>query len=169
MPAFNSTIQNNCEPSLHTEAVQNFNNNRIGVCKEICPVECNSFDLSISEFSFKLPDGEFPEHYAELNIFYETFFYTLISQTPKISEDALWGTIGGHVGLFVGATFLSLGEIIDLFLGIVRILVITRDVTIIRKKTQYVLNVQVKKEGKKLKRERVFKIRQKSNDSVVRI
>ncbi len=73
------------------------------------------------------------------------------------------------MGLFVGATFLSLGEIIDLFLGIVRILVITRDVTIIRKKTQYVLNVQVKKEGKKLKRERVFKIRQKSNDSVVRI
>jgi len=148
MPAFNSTIKNNCEPSLHAEAVQNFYNNRIGVCREICPVECNSFDLSISEFSFKLPDGEFPEHYAELNIFYETFFYTLISQTPKISENALWGTIGGHVGLFVGATFLSLGEIIDLFLGIIR---------------------KVKKYGKKVKRERVFKIRQKSSDSVVRI
>ncbi len=112
-----------CDPKIFVGTTDTFNDLGESVaCKEICPIECNSFSFSISEYSFKLPNYV-PANYAELLIFYETFEYTIISQSPKITEDALWGTIGGLVGLFLGATFLSLGELLEFVLSVVTIVI----------------------------------------------
>jgi hypothetical protein len=78
--------------------------------------------LSISEFGFKLPDGHFPREYAELNVFYETFYYTAVSQFPKVTWQSLLGNVGGLFGLFLGASFLSFGEIFEFSFCVVKIL-----------------------------------------------
>ncbi len=154
-PAFNAQVRDVCNASAIDEALLRWTNDKIGECKEICPIQCNGFEFSVSEFSFKLPSAV-PENYVRLNIFYETFFYTSISQTPKITEDALWGTIGGFVGLFLGASVLSLGEFIELFLSAVRIVVVSRRVMVVQNNS--VVNIRVNLDDNKVKKQRVFTI-----------
>ncbi len=68
-----------------------------------------------------LPDsGNSSGNYAELLVYYENFEYVLISQSPKVTNDVLYGTIGGLLGLFLGASFL---EIIVFVFSVVQILV----------------------------------------------
>ena len=128
-PYFNLSIRNNCDMSLMNETKYNYSNDMIASCDKICPVECHSFELSMSEFGFKLPDGQYPKDYAELTVFYETFYYTVISQSPKVTFDSVLANIGGLVGLFLGATVLSFGEIFEFFIKTVGILITRKGIT----------------------------------------
>lgn len=157
-----SSIYDKCDPSLIYETEDNYD--KIGpyeACKNFCPVECNSFKFSISEFSFKLPDF-YPENYAELNIFYETFEYTIISQTPKITLDVVLGTIGGLLGLFLGASLLTFGEIFELSLNIVKIVVFSKKAKVVNNYNNNFLQIvhlsTEAKNLKELKRRTFYKI-----------
>ena len=52
--------------------------------------------------------------YFSINAYYEDLKYTLISQQPKIELFGLISNLGGILGLFIGFTFISLLEIIEI-------------------------------------------------------
>ncbi len=156
---FNLTVINSCQLLLINKTENNYARNKIRSCEKICPLECNSFSFAISEFAFKLADGQFPRDYAELNIYYETFYYTVISQSAKISEDALWATIGGLIGLFLGASVLSLGEIIELMLNVAGIVFFSGNTTVVNKSVTNNLHIHVNKDEVVWRRSRVFKVK----------
>ena len=132
VPTFNKTIRKACDPSKVKEAENEYKDKGANkACHNLCPVECNGFSLLISSFYFKLPNDAAPS-YSELEIFYESFDYTVISQIPKTSWDEVLGTIGGLVGLFLGASVLSLGEFIELLLSVIQILLTSRNVTVVK-------------------------------------
>ena len=51
-----------------------------------------------------------------LNIFYNTLSYTLTSESPKMDIVSLCASIGGHLGLFMGISVFSLGEILQVII-----------------------------------------------------
>ena len=93
-------------------------------CRSLCPSECHSFSFSISALYFRLPDGgEYPEGYAELNVCYESFYYTVVAQEARVTLDGVLGTVGGLCGLFLGVSFVTFGEIVGFLVSVVRILI----------------------------------------------
>ena len=81
-----------------------------------CPLECDSFEYSIERFSTPLKGNE-----IKISVYYESLKYTLISQQPKTLLKDLIPNIGGILGLFIGISFLSFIEIIELFIEIILI------------------------------------------------
>jgi hypothetical protein len=122
----NLLIQNSTNYStidLYLKLIQNNIINSKCVIIE-CPEECDSISYDIFHSFSKL------ENYKniELNdciyftIFYESLSYTLIDQIPKMNVIDFISNIGGNLGLFIGVSFLSFAEIIELFIEILFIL-----------------------------------------------
>ena len=61
----------------------------------------------------------------EIYVYYDDLKYTLITQQPKTLLVDLVPNIGGILGLFVGTSFLSFVEIIELIIELIYILVET--------------------------------------------
>ena len=80
------------------------------ICAEYCPVECDSLHFSIEKFSTHSNLNE-----TKLTVYYDSLKYTLVSQQPKTLLIDLIPNIGGILGLFIGTSFLSFFEIIELF------------------------------------------------------
>ena len=53
---------------------------------------------------------------AQVNIFYDTLAYTYAEELPGCNVICLFANIGGSLGLFMGASILSIGEIIEVFM-----------------------------------------------------
>ena len=53
------------------------------------------------------------KNFYYINVFYEESKHTLISQQPKIELFGLISNLGGILGLFIGFSFISLLEIIE--------------------------------------------------------
>ena len=113
-------------------------------CSLLCPLECDSvtYDFSIynSEFPTELlynlfiSDKEFVGKYFRnesdisyekfkeraiaLNVYYPQFSYTVITELRKIPIIDLFSNIGGTLGLFLGISFLSFIEIVELVIEI---------------------------------------------------
>ena len=113
-------------------------------CSLECPLECESvtYDFSIynSEFPTELlynlfiSDKEFVKKYFKnesdisyekfkdraiaLNVYYPQFSYTVITELRKIPIIDLFSNIGGTLGLFLGISFLSFIEIVELIIEI---------------------------------------------------
>jgi len=88
-----------CDHSLIDEVIQNFN--EVGdtkICYEMCPAECSAINYELSAYDFRLPDSDYEKKFLRLNIYYETFYYTIMKQLPKTSIDTMFGTIGGLIG-----------------------------------------------------------------------
>lgn len=120
---FYSSIIDNCTPALVSQVQASFK--EIGVhklCMEMCPIACTRYSFTISSLGFRLPENVYPKEYAELIIFYETFEYTMIAQYAKVNSDVVLGTVGGLVGLFLGASILSFGELAEFLIAIIRVL-----------------------------------------------
>jgi len=101
-------------------------NNIIGSkCVKECPEECDSISYDMFHSFSKLENNK---NIDDLNdciystIFYEKLSYTLIDQIPKTNALDLISNIGGNLGLFIGVSFLSFAEIIELFIEILFIL-----------------------------------------------
>ncbi len=101
-------------------------NNIIGSkCVKECPEECDSISYDLFHSFSKLENYK---NIDDLNdcvyftIFYEKLSYTLIDQIPKTNALDLISNIGGNLGLFIGVSFLSFAEIIELFIEIFFIL-----------------------------------------------
>ena len=110
-------------------------------CKKECPLECNSIEYDIKVISTKFPNlkygkyltnnpkikSKYPEGYnitledlresiLSFSIYYTDFKYTYISQSPKMRMIDLVSNFGGLLGLFVGMSFLSFGELIQILI-----------------------------------------------------
>ena len=116
-------------------------------CSPFCPLECNTIKYDISFKSMQYPSKNyalelannskirsfFPKGYnitqddlkqsiLFLNIYYDDLSYTVITESPKILIVNLVSNIGGILGLFVGISFLSFGELFEMFFEIIFII-----------------------------------------------
>jgi len=79
-------------------------------CSKYCPLECDStyYSAMISENSIS--------NLTETQIFYNEFKYTLLTETAKTSGMDLVSNIGGMLSLFIGLSFVSLFEFIEIII-----------------------------------------------------
>jgi hypothetical protein len=122
-----------------------FKNNTIDdSCMKQCPLECESikydvllsnnvvlskqsyelFKSSIDHFvntnnEFNLTYEEIKQRYLFLNIYYSELSFIKISESPKTSIIDLLSNLGGTLGLYVGISFLSFIEIVEIILEII--------------------------------------------------
>ena len=56
---------------------------------------------------------EFKDRYSRMFVYFETLQYTVVEQHPSMSLVELLSNIGGQLGLYLGASLITLMEIID--------------------------------------------------------
>ncbi|XP_078662550.1 acid-sensing ion channel 2-like isoform X2 [Branchiostoma floridae x Branchiostoma belcheri] len=66
-----------------------------------------------SEDDFEMSHKEIHDNIAVLNVYYEALNYESIVQIPAIETEGLLGDLGGQMGLFLGASFLTLVEVFE--------------------------------------------------------
>jgi hypothetical protein len=111
----------------------------VGLCYlEYCPLECDSFEYDITFYTESIlsagnisPDNEefldfktyenVSKTFFSIYVYYEDLKYTLISQQPKIELFGLISNLGGILGLFIGFSFISLLEIIEVLAELIYI------------------------------------------------
>jgi len=113
-------------------------------CFEYCPLECDSISYEIIPYSQSLliddmeknvsiaraalyrqnfsSYKELKKHYLAVNIYYKNLKYDLIMQEPKIELFVFISNIGGILGLFLGISFLSFIEILEILVESIYIL-----------------------------------------------
>jgi hypothetical protein len=85
-----------------------------------CPEECDSIQHDISHSLTKLSTQKFQiDNYIFFSVYYENLQYTVIDQIEKMDIFDLISNIGGNLGLFIGISFLSFAELIELFVEII--------------------------------------------------
>ena len=120
-----------------------------GLCAEYCPLECDSFTYETSISSAGFPTDVYGDvlinkeivknFYANwtnlrrkrdiktdifaVNVYFNDFTSTKISNSPQYGVFDLVGNIGGLIGLFLGGSYLSLIEIFDLVFSISMLLI----------------------------------------------
>ena len=57
-----------------------------------------------------------------MNIYYNSFYYTVIEEFAKVELLDLISGIGGTIGLFIGCSVLSIAEIFELIFLLIEIL-----------------------------------------------
>jgi hypothetical protein len=96
-------------------------------CIEYCPNECDSINYKIKLNSFIIDDqflninnysSSISNNIVNLALYYPNKQYTLISETPIMQVFDLVSNIGGIISLFIGFSFLTLVEFIDVILKI---------------------------------------------------
>jgi hypothetical protein len=107
-------------------------------CPLYCPLECDSVSYSVSVFNIDLPNSgniserdqrnwfdfsfqtyeEVQKNFYSIVIYYEDLKYTEISENPSMDISDLISNVGGILGVFLGFSFLSLIEIIELLFTI---------------------------------------------------
>jgi hypothetical protein len=101
------------------------------VCTPLCPLECDSIKYETSISFTKFSKNEFKTLF-EINgstdgliwvdIYYENLEYTSITQLPKMNVLDLISNIGSNLSLFIGISFISFAEIIEILGEIIIIL-----------------------------------------------
>ena len=61
---------------------------------------------------------QFKDRYARLLVYFETLQYTEIEQLPAMTLVELLSNIGGQLGLYLGASLITLMEIVDFLIGL---------------------------------------------------
>ena len=103
-------------------------------CKPKCPLGCDSVNYNsfISHGSFPTPfymnsrvlnysDAEtFKKSIVSLNIYYDSFSYTIIKELAKMDIYDLISGIGGTLGLFIGISILSVVEIFEVIFLLIK-------------------------------------------------
>ncbi len=103
-------------------------------CSDYCPIICDSLDFKINNFPEQFPSAglisnltkneyaylsrystyeQVSKQYIGIRVYYKDLKYIHISQEPKIEVFILVSNIGGILGLFLGISFLSFIEIIE--------------------------------------------------------
>jgi hypothetical protein len=91
------------------------------VCLPACPLECTNKDFQFtSSFSQLTPDYR---NTANVNIYYESLSYLEMIESEAITITDLISRIGGILGLFLGISFMSFMEFVDMFFKIFLILI----------------------------------------------
>ena len=103
-----------------------------------CPSECDSVQYnlaaSVSKFSIdsminyvffnksslnKPIENYSLDEFVYFKVYFNELSYTAVSQIAKTKALEFFSNIGGIIGLFVGVTFLSLIEILEVIVGII--------------------------------------------------
>jgi hypothetical protein len=109
-------------------------------CSAECPLECdsisyeitNSFTTVISDqFQLLFPNKSL-NNSVIFNIYFEDLSFTMISQMAKTDIWDLVSNIGGNSGLFIGISFLSFAEIIELIVELLFIIMERNSVIIVQ-------------------------------------
>jgi hypothetical protein len=88
-----------------------------------CPEECDSIQYDISHSFTKLSaQNEIDKNSVSFAVFYENPQYTVIDQIAQMNVFDLISNIGGNLGLFIGISFLSFAELIELLVEIIYII-----------------------------------------------
>ena len=111
-------------------------------CLPLCPLECNRTEFRMFTSASKLIGDSFVDYIknnenlrrdfvtrqldansarnsiTKIYIFYESLFYTMSTESPKIDLVLLVAYIGGILGLFLGVSVLSICEIVELLIEI---------------------------------------------------
>lgn len=121
-----------------------FSQNVKTVCSSECPLECDSISYAVSVSYSNYPTMAYTNYLKNnslfrskfskdanitydmlkrnilaVNIFYESLSYKHILELVKTEFVDLISNIGGTLGLFLGTSFLSFVEVIDMFLQVV--------------------------------------------------
>jgi hypothetical protein len=89
-------------------------------CEDVCRPECETlvFDTSISLSKFPTQDYINAHPYQNVSLRfvlnYKDTTYTQISESPAVTFEFLLGDVGGQLNLFVGLSFLTLLEVMEL-------------------------------------------------------
>jgi hypothetical protein len=109
------------------------------MCAKYCPLECDSISYSIFPYTEGMPSNgnltqkrkveyglERFQTYEQVNrnfvyiaVYYKDLKYTLITQEAKTETFNFISYIGGILGLFMGISFLSFIELLEIFLEVV--------------------------------------------------
>jgi hypothetical protein len=99
-----------------------------GNCFKDCPLECDSIHYRIQHNSFKVSDKflntstnyshEMKDDLVFISISYAKKSYDLIKQIPKMKAFDLVSSVGGTLSLFIGVSFLTFVEIIEILFEI---------------------------------------------------
>ena len=77
-----------------------------------------------NETNFNILTAQIKNSFVKINVFYNDITYTLLHESPTTTWDSLIGQIGGQLGLFIGISFLSMIELLELFFETLRIVFI---------------------------------------------
>ena len=69
-----------------------------------------------------ITESELEKMLVSFDVYFSSLSYKVIAQNPSTNWDDLIAGLGGTLGLFVGASFLSLLEIIDFLIAVAIIL-----------------------------------------------
>ena len=107
-----------------------------------CPLECNRTEYKASVSTLKLLGDDFVDYIrknknlasdfkktplnantaansvVKVNIFYDSMSYTLSTESVKMDYVSLLASIGGNLGLFLGVSVFSIGELIEVAIEI---------------------------------------------------
>ena len=124
MAPCSSFKQNNCTRKVVNEFYLN-----ISLICGNCPLECDSVSYALStspaEFPSKTYLTELNNRYRNItqtnltnllafNVYYSNLKYTELNQLENITFVDLVCSVGGTIGLFIGSSILSFGEIIEM-------------------------------------------------------
>ncbi len=119
-----------CENATEISCEQKFytlhaSSNPDNFCEDVCRPECESqkFDYSISLSKFPTEDYTSllsdQRHKLRFIVAYKDTTYTQVIETPALTFEKLLGDIGGQIDLFIGISFLSLLEVVELLVEMV--------------------------------------------------
>ena len=140
LPTFNNASTLYCFNSLNDVNcmklyINNFSSSvDLSTCKTACPFECNSTEFRISSYqalyptssyidilysysqnqSLNLNYNEVAQAFTKVNIYYHTMQYTTTVQTAQLQLSDLMANIGGNLGLFLGMSFLTFAELLEI-------------------------------------------------------
>ncbi len=88
------------------------------ICEKQCPLKCDtvSYSLTVNNNYRQLQNS------IMVNIYYPDFYYTSITEQPKMTFDDLISNFGGLLGLFLGGSLMSFFEIFELIISVLVLL-----------------------------------------------
>ncbi|EFX60448.1 hypothetical protein DAPPUDRAFT_343736 [Daphnia pulex] len=120
-------------------------------CMTDCPLECDTITYSIETSNANFPSDDYAnrlkayggrnkaiklsnltvdtikQNSLYVRVYYADLSYDSITQIPQITLDQLLGTIGGQLGLFIGISFLSFLELVEIVIEVLYVLIFTKD------------------------------------------
>jgi tetrahydromethanopterin S-methyltransferase subunit F len=120
LPSLDHQIWSNVSFNIvcYKQFIDNYITNDL--CSHYCPLECDSFSYETTVELELTNDLSTIDWYVTI-VYLEDLKYTLISQQPKIELFGLISNLGGILGLFIGFSFISLLDIIEILAELIYI------------------------------------------------
>ncbi len=137
---YSNTTIGSCLYKLENDDFQKGNASIPDICLDSCPIECdyiyyktlpfytptlpNKYEMLKNQLDeLNISEDEFKQYAVYISVNYNSLDYTKIEQIPKSELFDLISNIGGTLGLFIGVSFLSLVEIIEIIFELIKFLI----------------------------------------------